>query len=81
LFIGKKGDETMKKLIATITAFVLVFSGLVYVQPVKTVEAAGNVWDGTTADTSWYDAKMSKTSIQLQQRHSWQDLQNLQTVK
>jgi len=50
----------MKKLIATITAFVLVFSGLVYVQPVKTVEAAGNVWDGTTADTSWYDAENVK---------------------
>jgi len=43
----------MKKLIATILTLVLVISGMVYLKPADTVQAASDTWDGTV-DTDWY---------------------------
>ncbi|HEX3010545.1 MAG TPA: hypothetical protein VHQ70_00720, partial [Syntrophomonadaceae bacterium] len=45
----------MKMLFKKITLFILSFCFLMIMIPVPAA-AASNVWDGTTIDTSWYNA-------------------------
>lgn len=54
----------MKKRIATFLTLVLVISGMVFLQPDDTVQAASDTWDGTV-DTDWYTSNETATEYTL----------------
>ncbi len=54
----------MKKLVATILTLVLVISGMVYLKPADTVQAASDTWDGTV-DTDWYTSNETAAEYTL----------------